>query len=356
MNTSRSRTTSFLACAALLGAVPATAAAPPKIWMSAVDDMPAPKGFVVDQDYQQLFKPDAPWQKARSHLYGFQLTRRYVMNKDEATLRPIFAWLKQNDIALAVTFGMVPSEDGCGPNVEGMIHNAQGNLVGAQRLKQFGADLEYINIDEPLTFGHYFAERPAGRAKDACHYDIETLAGLVADEIWKVRSVYPDVQIIEDEANAGIGTPSELGQWLDALKRDLGDEVPVTIRFDIQWDSPVKPWQTSAPPLVRTVLQHGYRYAIIYDGGAKDETDEAWIRTAQNHIKAWEATVQPVPDSVMIQSWQPHPQQLLPETSPTTLPYLVNWYCANSAQAQGCPRRQKNLENRALAIKPRNSL
>ncbi len=314
----------------------AAAAEPPKVWMSAVSDLPAPKGFVVDQDYQELFKPGAPWQTAKSHLYGFQITRRYVLTKDEATLRPIFAYLKQNNLALAVTFGMIPSKDGCGPNVEGMTHQAAANLVTAQRLKKFGADLKFINIDEPLTFGHYFAERPAGKRQNACHYDIDMLAGLVADEIRKVRSLYPDAQIIEDEANTGIGPARELGEWLDALRRDLGNGIPVTIRFDIQWLSPDKPWERTAPPLVETVLQHGYRYGVIYDGTPKDETDEAWIRTAEGHIKAWEAAVREVPDSVMIQSWHPHPKQLLPETSPTTLPYLVNWYCEHSSEARGC--------------------
>ncbi len=318
----------------------AVAAEAPKVWMSAVSDLPAPKGFVVDRDYQQLFKPNAPWQKAKSRLYGFQITRRYVMTKDEATLQPIFTYLKQNNIALAVTFGMIPSQNGCGADVEGMVHQPVANLVTAQRLKKLDADLKFINIDEPLTFGHYFAQRPAGQNKNACNYDIETLARLVADEVRKVRSVYPDAQIIEDEANTGIGSARELGEWLDALKRNLGDTLPITFRFDIQWISSDQPWEMSALPLVKTVLQHGYHYAIIYDGTPKDETDEAWIKTAESHIKAWEAKVREIPDSVMIQSWHPHPQQLLPETSPTTLPYLVNWYCENASQAKGCQQNR----------------
>ena len=47
---------------------------------------------------------------------------------------------------------------------------------------------------------------------------------------------------------------------------------------------------------------------------------------------------------MLFQSWERNPSRILPETSPTTLTYLINWYCAQTTVPGGgsvaklCPR------------------
>jgi hypothetical protein len=326
-----------LAAAAALGspaqAQPHAAGSAPKVWFSAVDDMPAPGGFHVDQDYPQLFEPNAPWQHALSRIQAFEMTRRYVMSQPEEKLQNIFAFLREHHIALAVTFGMIPDRN-CGERVEGMVHHPNENLGTAQRIKKLGGDLQYMNVDEPLFFGHYFIGQ---NDKIGCRYSIEELASGYAGEVRKVRSVFPDARVVEDEPTEGLESPAEFGLWIDQVKHELGDGAPKAIRFDVQWSSRKKPWRNSAPPLVATVKQHGLGYGVIFDGTPQDQTDEDWIRTAESNISAWESTIRDTPEHVMIQSWHRHPQKLLPESSPTTLPYLVDWYCQNARMAHGCP-------------------
>jgi len=309
-------------------------ASTPLVWLSAVDDMPTPAGFQVDQDYPQLFQPGAPWQHALSHIHAFEVTRRYVTSQPEERLQTMFAFLREHHVALGVSFGMIPARGDCGEGVEGMVHNPNANLATAQRVKQLGGDLEYIVVDEPLFFGHYFNGRQNG--KSGCRYRIDALASGYAGEIRKVRSVFPKARVIEDEPHEGLESPAELGEWIDSVRRELGDGAPQAIRFDVQWYSRKKPWQAAAQSLVTTVKQHGLGYGIIFDGTPQDETDEGWIRTAQGNITAWESAVRDTPEHVMIQSWHRHPQKLLPESGPTTLPYLVNWYCQNARMAHGC--------------------
>jgi len=301
----------------------------PAVWLGPVDDMATPSGFLVDQDYQQLFQADAPWQHALSHVSAFEMVRRYVTTQPEPNLRRIFSFLRDHNVALGVTFGMVPARN-CGDGVEGTAHRPDENTLTARRLKKLDADVKYIVMDEPLTFGHYF------HGRNACGYSMEELAAGIAGEINKVRGVYPNIPVVDVEADSGIGTPAELGQWLDALKKVLGDGAPISIRFDVQWESRDKPWRQIAPPLVAAVLQHGYGYGIIFDGTPSDRSSEEWIRTAEGNIKAWEATVKALPDHVMIQSWHRFPETVLPEAKPATLTYLVDWYCDNAAIAKGC--------------------
>lgn len=158
----------------------------------------------------------------------------------------------------------------------------------------------------------------------------------VAAEIQKIRDFYPDAQVIDVEATQGIDSPSEFGRWLDAVKRDIGDGAPNVVRFDVQWASTKKPWRQVAPALVNKVRQQGLAYGLIVDGTPLDQTDEEWIQTAEANLQAWQETIRTPPEQVVIQSWHKHPTMLLPETSPATLPYLVNWYCDNAAMARGC--------------------
>ena len=307
---------------------PATGTSP-TLWFSAITEIPAPAGFQVDQDYPQLFEPGAPWQHALSRVQVFQMTRRDVMSRPDEKLQIAFAFLRQHRIALAVTFGMIP-DNNCGEGVEGMVHNSNANLVTAQRIKKLGGDLQYINVDEPLFFGHYFTGQ---NRKRGCRYPMEELVAGYASEIRKVRSVFPDARVVEDEPVEGLESASDLGRWIDLLKHELGEGAPRAIRLDVQWASSKRPWRTAAQSLVTAIKRKGLGYGVIFDGTPEDRTNEDWIRTAQANIRAWEATIQAIPDDVMIQSWHRHPEKLLPETSPT-LPYLVNWYCENARMAR----------------------
>ncbi len=289
------------------------------LFLAPVNDQVTPSGFSVDPDYQQLFQPGAPWQKAISRVNAFEIVNHYVFTQDEDILRNIFSFLHEHHIALAVVFGLVPSTNGCGRGIEGATAG-QYNLGVAKRLKKLGADLKYIVVDAALTFGHF------STAPNACRYSIDQLAAGFASEAAKIRSIYPDTPIIDVEGESGVGTPNDLGLWLDALRRNMGDGAPIAIRFDVQWASAKKPWRQIAPALVDSVLQHGYRYGIIYDGNPLDPTAEAWIRSAKEHIEEWRSVVHSPPDHVAIESWHRFPERVLPETSPTTLTNLVNWY------------------------------
>jgi hypothetical protein len=318
----------FLALAVM--AAPALALAGPPIWLSPVSDQVTPRGFQVDADYKQLFVEGAPWQNAMSHVSVFEMVRRYVQSEPDENLQKIFAFLRQHNIPLGLATGAVPAPN-CGDGVEGMAHHPDANVQTARKLQRLGADVKYLVMDEPLTFGHYF------NGRNACHIPIDQLAAGVADEVRKFREVFPDVQVVDVEAHSGIGSPAELGQWLDALKSQLGAGAPFAVRFDVQWDSRKKPWQEFVVRQVDTVLKHGYRYALIVDGTPDDESDDAWIRTAESNVRAWESLVREPPDHLVIQSWHKHPAVVLPETGPT-LPYLVNWVCQNSQMAQGCSK------------------
>jgi hypothetical protein len=82
--------------------------------------------------------------------------------------------------------------------------------------------------------------------------------------------------------------------------------------------------------------QHGLTYGVIYKGSYLDHTDHQYIASAMQHINEWRDTIKEAPDHVLFQNWERLPINVLPETSPTTLTYLINWYCEHTNVPGGC--------------------
>jgi hypothetical protein len=114
-------------------------------------------------------------------------------------LTRINAFLKERRIALAVSIGAVlmdnpnPVPGECGFGVEGSNRPGR-NAIQFKRLKQLGIDIEYVAMNEPLTFGHYYTKT------NACRFSIDEVARGVAAAIAEIRQSYPDVRVVDEEA------------------------------------------------------------------------------------------------------------------------------------------------------------
>ncbi len=191
--------------------------------------------------------------------------------------------------------------------------------------------MTYILADEPLTFGHYFAKGAEDRV--GCRYSIERTAASFAENVREIESVFPNASVVDTEALDRLQSTSDLESWIHFLKADLGAGAPTLMQLDVQWN---RPWQQNANAVVSTLAAAGWGYGIIYDGAPKQTSDDAWVQSAKQNIVAWESTVTTGPANIMIQSWEPHPSRLLPETDPTTLPSLVDYYCRNGRYRGAC--------------------
>jgi hypothetical protein len=293
------------------------------VWFAPAPDWPKPG---VDPDYLQLFQEGAPWQHALSRVRVFQISRGYLEAQSNPVLHQIFGFLQQHHIALAIEYGFVPAFT-CNQHVEGSAHRPDENLQFTRRIRNQGGNLTYITVDETLLFGHYY------QGREACRYPIEQLAAGFAREASQVRSVFPNAEIIDTEPSSGLGSAAEFDQWLDALRREMGGGAPRIVRFDVQW---YKPWRETVPPLLAAIRAHGLNYGVIFKGTYQDPTAPQYIAAAQRHIKEWQATIHEPPDNVLFANWEDMPITVLPETGPTTLTYLINWYCAQANVSGGC--------------------
>jgi hypothetical protein len=289
----------------------------------------APQPRLGEQsDYMDLFRPDAPWRLAASHVEVFAVGGRFLTEAPEADLRQIFSDLKRRNIGLHI--GILPLT-GFGPytcsyGVEG--YGGPPMLKFAQRLKALGAEPQVFGMDEPLYFGHVFGS-PDGRS--GCHTSIAELAREIAIKVAQARTVFPGVRFGDVEPlTFRPGDPwfqndtwlSDLSDWFDAYQAAVGDKLAF-LRLDLWWNMP---WQKHMAALTALLARKGIPLQVIYNGNGQDKTDEAWIAHAAAHFKEFESGPWPKPAVAVFQYWTPNPTHVLPESNPLTATGLIDQY------------------------------
>ncbi|PAW79896.1 MAG: hypothetical protein B9S32_00805 [Verrucomicrobia bacterium Tous-C9LFEB] len=283
-------------------------------------------------DYWNLFTTtySSQWSTARSRIKVFTIYPGCLMRSSDAQLRNLFAYLNQNNIALALEGLLLTysTTDNKGHNVEGYSAPNESTAY-AQRIKNLGGNLAYLAMDEPLYYGHYYD------GPNAAHSDVQSLAANVANNIRQFRAVFPNV-IVGDIEPIGAMTRSDwaatVQQWLAAYKSEMGEPLAF-FHVDMLWDTP---WQSDIPTLVNLLTPDDIALGIILNATGTQTTSESWMQNAEVNIQRYVASGLPIPRHIVIQNWHPYPTTVLPETSPAAHAYLVN-YCFGPYAAKAPP-------------------
>ena len=306
--------------AMLLSLLAARPAAAQKVWL---DPHEGPQGA---RDFMELFRPDAPWQQAASHVEAFEVGGGMAYQGPEADLRQIIADLRRRNIALAVGMGplsgMVDGVQRCGYHVEG--YGAPGGpLAVAQRMARFGGVVQYFVMDEVVYYGHVY------NGPNACHSSPSDIAKEIADKIRQVRTVFPQAQYGDVEPSPIPSLPqatwlADLATFFDAFQANTGTKLAF-FRLDLDWRGA---WQPLIPPLAQILKQRGIPLQIIYDSSPLDAngSDARAVAGTIANFKLYESGGRSPPDAASIQWWTKYPSHVLPETDPTSGTYLINEY------------------------------
>jgi len=282
--------------------------------------LPPPDGSL---DFMNLFTEDAPWTKAAQHVRIFNLYGGWVAHfpwePEEATddeLEQIIADLNRRGIAIGFEASPLVATDECGRGIEGFFGPEEGLRI-VNRLKQFGATVRYVSLDEPFAFGHIYD------GPNACQWPPEKIAQQVQDYVTAIKTVYPNAIIGDNEplwAGVEVG---ELVEWLDAYKAVTGSHLSF-IHLDLDFSR--ADWSMAAKQLEEAARARGIEFGIFYLGDAGDATDAAWLNKAFERARVYELVAGGTPDHVKFQSWHNRPDYVLPETNPDTFTALIKRY------------------------------
>ena len=292
----------------------------PQVWFAPIPGWSA-LPFTGATDYKALFDANAPWQRVagRTHVFKFYtqwITQPHAGGATDAELRREFAALTARDIAIAIEFGPLAPEGGCGVDVEGFMGGAQQALLVIGRIASLGGTVRYIALDEPL-YGAVFYD-----GKNACHWTVEKTAREVARFVREVHAVYPSIVIGDIEPLTGDGTVARYEEWMAAYRKAAGAPLPF-FHLDLDWGR--ADWSAGSLQLQAYARGHGVRFGIIYNS-ALASSDAEWLAAAQAHILTNELDGAGPPDDAIFQSWTDHPDRALPETGPVTFTHLIADY------------------------------
>lgn len=275
------------------------------------------------EDFWDLLKPDAPWQKAKSHLAVFGIAQNLVTNGPPDKLRAFFAFLKENHIALAIGIGMLTWSDQCGKHVEGYVPPGGSDYV-ARRIKDLGGELAYIDIDEAVQFGRYYG------GPNACHASFDSIATDIASNLAAYKKIFPDVRLGETEIfSPHPDKPNDdsflkiTQNWLDLIKAKIGEPLAF-YHQDVIWPSLSPAYYV--PKLSALMHANHVPFGVILIASDGKGPDSAWIESAMRNIRTVKALPMAPMDHVLISSWFTPPGHNLPETSPAALTYLIDYY------------------------------
>jgi hypothetical protein len=291
-------------------------------------------------DFIELFQPNAPWQKAASQVTVFKLYSSYLGHAPQAEINVIVADLNRRHIPIALETGVInvnfnprPACGGLGL-VEGYGTVAEAKAI-SQKVKTAGGIIQYIAMDEPLWYGHYYKAQPG--KQPGCQTPLPELINLIAPTLQAYQDEFPNISLGEIEPTGIASQPNwraDITAWATLFRTRLGRPLAF-MHLDIPIDRP----QDIAAAVdffhfMETLKQEKDLEAvgIIYNGGPKDQTDQAWVASARSHIQLFEDQNHLRPDQAIIQSWSANPTHAMPDSSPDTLTGLVNYYSQHREQ------------------------
>jgi len=304
-------------------AVSITPACAADIWLAGVDpfvrhamDPSSPS------DYMALFASGAPWAKASRHVKVFKTSTQWLEQAPDADLRQMIRNLKSRGIALAVEALMIPhpSLDSPGTGVEGFSDNPSGMQYAAQRVQALGGTLDYVAMHEPLWFGHHYA------GPNGPQWPIERLVQELNSNVRIIRNIFPQAQIgdVEPIATDVAGWADQIAAFAQVFQAVTGTSLSF-VHADVAWRNPtgfLGPLRDFTDKMRALGIKVGY----IYNGDARDVSDQAWADRAAERFGALELQAVDTPDHAVLQTWMPHPTHMLPDSRSDTMTGMVNRY------------------------------
>jgi len=246
-------------------------------------------------------------------------------------LPKVLRFLHDNHIKLAIGVEVVK-----GPkHLEGVDPHASVIIEAmCAQIKRDGGTVDYVDMDEPLCFGHYDNGGPGYSIDDLFAPD----KGDIQESTNVVKKYFPHAAFIDTEPFTTT-LPCQVGasgqpqyiednlRWVADWKKHVGSPISA-MHVDLWWNESLR----AMMPLVynKVLAPSGIAFGVIYNGDNNSKTDEEEMAECRTHFQQWKNLALPAPDHIVIEGWYKHPVHNLPETDPGAFVSLVNW-CATGS-------------------------
>lgn len=296
-------------------------------------------------DFMNLFREDAPWTETARRVQVFMLYGGWVahfpwepLEATDEELSAIIADLNRRGIAIGFEAGPLVATDECGRGIEGFFGPEEGIRI-VKKLKELGADVKFVQLDEPYYFGHIYS------GPNACQWPVEKIAREVQNYIRAIKGYYPDAIIGDNEALLSDVVPEDMVEWMDTFESVTGSPLPF-LHLDLDYSR--ADWPQAAKQIEDAARARGVEFGIFYFGDPGDASDAQWVGKAFERARVYELIAGGRPDHVVFQSWHDRPDYVLPETDPETFTGLIDLYFRERPQLSLDVDMQSNVATGSL--------
>jgi len=266
-----------------------------------------------------LFNSTAPWVQASNHVEVFKFYNEWVaQHATSAQLKQAVDDLNRRGIAIALEVPPLTQTSTCGQGVEGFASSAVDYTVtGLERIGLAGGSVAFLDMDEPFYFAKFYT------GSGACNWSTETVARQVSSYIGTIKASYPGIFVGDIEPLVSGIPATEYENWIDVFHAVSGSNFP-WLQVDTDWGR--TDWPDAAKALQTYTQARGINFGMLYFGDYNDNADAQWIGKAEQRFVTFEAEYGGRPDQAVFQSWEAHPQYVLPETNNNTFTHLILSY------------------------------
>jgi hypothetical protein len=266
-------------------------------------------------DYMDLFTPDSDWNEAASHLQVFKLYGGWAETGPFNELEQAIQAIRQRGLGLAIEHSPLFPDNTCGQYIEGFA--GEGFLKAVQRVKDAGGTLNFIALDEPYYWAHFY------EGDQACQWPTEKIAKDVGDMILQAQRIFPELIVGDIEPVTGPADAAAYKVWLETFRAVNGFDLAF-LHLDMDWSN--SSWPDEAVQMEAYGNELDIPIGMIYIGNSFEQDNATWLATAGERVKRYELEAGGHPDHIIFQSWNDKPDHVLPESDPTAYTWFVKTY------------------------------
>lgn len=272
-------------------------------------------------DWRQVFQDDSGWPLGASRISVLTMGQDWIhlAALSDVLLETNFAARYHKQLNMEAMVVVKNPSESCGVG-EGysFMSDIEASL---QVLQANNIQLDWIQMDEPLWFGHYDSE--AGK----CQYSVSDTAARSAQFLLAVLAVYPHIHIVETEPVPALTSEPDWRQTLTQFRLELERRINRRINvmhLDVYWIAPG--WQQGVQDLDAYLRENNMTWGVYIDATGASVGGLAWNAQAVANFNLLEGTMHLLPSQAIFASWYPDPVNNLPETDPTVLTWLIGQY------------------------------
>ena len=330
----------------------------------------------VGERIADLLRPEAEWPFVKQHLSGLKLYVDQINKAAPEQLAALVRLVKEQRYQVAVELGgcldFAPMDDTAGE------WSARHELAKIEKLHAAGGQVDFLDVDGPIRRLMHPENRPDGRRFES----VEKAADELVDALRLHRQANPKTQfwLLSNFPNWGwrgdvsyhargpkrqdYGDDDEVvrvvlrklqaaGLALEGMTMDnpydylIGEHRSVNLKDpkSVDWLGRVRAYEDFA-------REQGLAFNLIVNserGG--HESDERFCRETLQMVDLYrQAGGQPT--RWFVQSWYPHPKQIVPETAPHTMTALLKAVIEGVRPGEAAPTRRQAPPDALAAPEP----